>query len=1271
LADPIAPAPGLDPREQTQPVRQDATVGAPHPTPSPAASASNQVAPNDTVTVALPSAESDAIKKAAAGDRTTVLRSFGEYELLQEIDRGGMGIVFKARQKKLDRIVALKMILNGKLASADEVERFYAEAQAAAQLQHPGIVQVIEVGARATQHYYSMAYVEGKTLAARVAKGPLAAREAGRLVRLVAEAVDYAHQKGIVHRDLKPSNVLVDREGQPKVTDFGLAKRLRSDSNRTIAGTVIGTPSYMSPEQAAGKSDKVGPLADVYSLGALLYCLVTGRPPFNAASQAETMRQVLEREPVSPRQLNAAVDRDLETICLKCLQKEPAKRYHSAWALAEDLGHWLAQEPITARPVGRMERLVRWCRRNPALALSSASALLFLIVGIAGILYFGIEARSAARSAIAHQLLSDQERYDSEIKLAYEEWKEGLVTPMLNRLEKLKPQAPGDPDLRNFEWYYLQNLAHLDLRTFQGHTGPVRSVAYSPDGRWIASAGDDGIIRIWNAASGDVSQIPVKSGVIRSVAFSPDGGCLASAGGDNSVKLWNAKTGALLWTGSGHTGTARAVAFSPDGTRLVSGSEDRTLKIWEIGTGKCLRTLEGHVGGVSSVAFSPNGRWLASGGLAALDRQEKWLPAEVKVWEVSSGTEIRTLKGQPDGVWSVALSPDSSRLAAAGPDHSVNVWNVITGQLVATMRGHASNVLCVTFSSDSEASRLASSDDQGTIRVWDSTTGKELLLLGGHTGPVKGLAFSPDGWRLASGGYDSSVKLWDAKLGQDAISLRGSKKALAEVALSRDALLVASATPNGMVNIWDALTWKKHYTLSSDDKAPISKITFAPDGRRLAAVSDERRLIRIWDLATREEILGPFDCQERIWTLALSPDGRWLATAGEQNTVKLWDLATQGYSRTLQGTEQVIHSLIFDPNSRLLAGASESKDVILWNVASGQVSQTLQGHCQGVWALDFSSNGRYLASGSADRTVRIWDLSAGGPPLRLEETEEVCGVTFSSDDTRLVTARGSRHGSTLTIWDVTAQREILSLPRRPGKTQYLTFNSDLGRLACTIFGVGFGENAVVVWDARPPDGDALVLREARSFVHHLFATPLLRDAVLRRIDKEGTITQAVRLQARALAEHFPEDVERLHQGSRALVVQPGLRPEEYQRALRWAQAACCQACADPGHLSTLGMAHYRAGHYYLAIKRLTQAAQLTETKFLDFPPASHDPYVLRGPYPADLAFLAMAHYQVGDEEQARTALVRLRTLASRSPWASAKEAQALLREASATLSHPR
>jgi serine/threonine protein kinase len=308
---------------------------------------------------------------------------FGDFELLQEIARGGMGVVYRARQMTLNRIVALKMILSGRLATDEDITRFRTEAEAAARLQHPHIVAVHDVGAIDGQHYFSMDFIEGISLAQKLQNGPLPGRTAARYVRLIARAIHHAHKQGILHRDLKPSNILIDAEDEPHITDFGLAKRLGGDSGQTRTGVVLGTPSYMAPEQAAGKSQQLGPACDIYGLGAVLYELITGRPPFRAETPLDTVMQVMDRDPPPPRLLNSNIDHDLETICLKCLEKDPRRRYATAEALAEDLQRYLNDEPINARSFNVLDRLARTLVRSQHdFAFHTWSTMVLIFAGI-------------------------------------------------------------------------------------------------------------------------------------------------------------------------------------------------------------------------------------------------------------------------------------------------------------------------------------------------------------------------------------------------------------------------------------------------------------------------------------------------------------------------------------------------------------------------------------------------------------------------------------------------------------------------------------------------------------------------------------------------------------------------------------------------------------------------------------------------------------------------------------------------------------------------
>lgn len=374
---------------------------------------------------------------------------FGDYELLSPIARGGMGIVYKARQRRLNRIVALKMILGGEMASEEQVRRFYAEAEAAAKLDHPGIVPVYEVGRVGSQHFYSMAYVEGSSLSAELNHGPFPAREAARQMVAVALAIQYAHERGVIHRDLKPQNVLLDREGCPRVTDFGLARNVAVDSTLTATGQIMGTPGYMPPEQALGRIDQIRPASDVYSLGATLYHLLTGRPPFRAATPMDTIWQVLQTDPVPPRHYVADLPRDLETICLKCLQKPVERRYGSAREFAEDLQRFLKNEPILARPVSRWERLAKWARRRPAVAaLLSACVVAGIGYGLVGWYWYRnrperVRAEAEKANAIADLRTAEAEKLSAEAERLQREREKSALDADKSRLELQREAQKG------------------------------------------------------------------------------------------------------------------------------------------------------------------------------------------------------------------------------------------------------------------------------------------------------------------------------------------------------------------------------------------------------------------------------------------------------------------------------------------------------------------------------------------------------------------------------------------------------------------------------------------------------------------------------------------------------------------------------------------------------------------------------------------------------------------------------------------------------------
>ena len=629
----------------------------------------------DGTVAQTPAEQSDSSELSAA--RNSIVPG---YENLGELGRGGMGIVYKAKHLKLNRIVALKMILRGEHASRDALARFLAEAEAVAKLQHPNIVQIHDSGTHNGLPYFTLEFIDGGTLAAAVRENPLTATDAARLVEQIARGMQYAHEHGVVHRDLKPDNVLLSFSGKPKapapttvasglplnevvpkIADFGLAKILgepgaaaAGDEGLTHTGAVMGTPGYMSPEQARG--DKaIGPATDIWALGAILYRLVTGRAPFVGASYHEVIRQVIHEDPISPSQLFPGLPRDVATICLKCLHKDPARRYASAAALADDLTRWLKGEPIHARPVGSVERGVKWVRRNAVVSAAALAVMLAMAVGtgVSWWKYREAKAQEAfakgettkaenAQAAEAERvkerdvalakeaervkerdaaLAKEAERVKerdaalataadrakdlkyqlgtSSLLLANAAYENGDVTSARERLDKVPTEQ------RKFEWHYLARQAEGGIFTLKGHTHIVSSVAFSPDGTRIVTGSEDKTAKVWDARSGaPVLDLKGHTGVVMSVAYSPDGTRIVTGSVDKTAKVWDARTGASLLDLKGHAYLVSSVAFSPDGTRIVTGSWDKTAKVWDARSGAPVLDLKGHTHIVSSVAYS-------------------------------------------------------------------------------------------------------------------------------------------------------------------------------------------------------------------------------------------------------------------------------------------------------------------------------------------------------------------------------------------------------------------------------------------------------------------------------------------------------------------------------------------------------------------------------------------------------------------------------------------------------------------------------------------
>jgi WD40 repeat protein/serine/threonine protein kinase len=1065
-------------------------------------------APLPGITASAPSSGSSPTARA---EPEPVGATVGPYKLLERIGDGGMGVVYMADQlRPVRRRVALKIIKPG-MDSRQVIARFEAERQALAMMDHPGIARVLDAGTTdAGRPYFAMELVKGVPITDYCDANNLTPRERLGLFVQVCQAVQHAHTKGVIHRDLKPTNILVtlhDGVPVPKVIDFGIAKATGGASHQLTEKTLfthfaqmIGTPLYMSPEQAELSGLDVDTRSDVYSLGVLLYELLTSTTPFDKkrlgeAALDEVRRIIREEEPprpstrvgtllgetltavsakrkTDPGRLGRSMRGELDWIVMKALEKDRTRRYATADGLAADVQRYLNDEAVQACPPSAAYRFRKFARRNKRALASAAVLALAAVVGVTTLAVSTVMVSRANKDLSASLLreraatdLQRREAYFQRITVAHRELSTDSRDAALRALEEC-PQ-----DLRAWEWYYLARACKVEPLVIRDGA-EVSGVGFSPNGDQLASAGGDGAIRIRDSRTGQlIREFHAHDRGASSVAFHPHGLHLASAGADGFVKVWELASGQEVFRGPCDAlrkfGAGYTVAFSPlDGRRLAAGSEG-AVRVWDWKKnqpGVPEHVFSGHESHSIPVTFSDDGRRLATGGV--------WQGQNI--YDAETGLRLCTGPAHYHPVTALAFSPGGKSLATGSLGRSVKLWDTATGKVLHECP-HTGNVLGVAFSLDGE--RLFSAGEDKTVRVWDARTGREVLGLRGHTDSTGCVAFSPQGARLASASLDGTIRLWDATPlregeGEENTFARHGTE-VRSIAVSPGGERIASAGHGGIVKLWDAANEQKILEIASHTVL-VWSVAWHPNGQRIAmAGSDGGRqfAVKVWDARNGREqyvIRSDGDKIAVPFTVAAfgpSPDGLYLVTGKLDGAVQVWDAHTGKRVRQLGTHDREVRGVVFSPNGKHLASASGDGQIKLWDAAGLEQEQQprlpplrarVPGPCLNV---AFSPDSRRIASGGAGNTVKVWDVQSGAELQILSgHSGDVYTVAFSPHDGGRWIASGGED-SLVKIWDSRTGKEVLSFPGHTGLVCSLAFNLDGKRLYS-----GSRDTTVKVWD---------------------------------------------------------------------------------------------------------------------------------------------------------------------------------------------------------------
>lgn len=1044
----------------------------------------------------------------------TVRGTLGDFEILEEIGRGGMGVVYEARQMSLDRRVALKVLPFAAILDERQLTRFKNEARAAASLHHNNIVHVYSVGCERGVHYYAMEYVPGRTLAAIIRElrsreqsdgsprgrasasqksdingselsdnpsnasgsssamhsvedeitasfsGTTASRTQANYFRWVAhlgwqaaEGLEHAHQLGVIHRDIKPSNLMTDSTEHLWITDFGLALT-RTDSDLTVSGDVIGTLRYMSPEQAGGSTHSLDYRTDIYSLGVTLYELLCLRPAFAKTDRLELLEQILKDEPRPLRHVRKTIPRDLALIVQTAMSKDPATRYRTAQAMADDLQRFLRQQPVLATSPTVGQRLVKWCRRYRSIVTTAAVSVLILIAVSMLLMSRSIYRERALRKQ-AQQAQHDLERtelesrrtaYASDIMLASRAWEDGDVPQFKKLLDGLIP-SPEQKDLRGFEWYYLEHLLHNNYSELMAHHGSAYTAVCSSDGQWLATSGEDCRIFIYETKTWRcTATLQTSQQEINGLAFSHENRLLAACGDDGTVWLIDLQTQRPIRKITTHDGESYSAVFAQDDRYLFTCGDSPVVHRWEVSTGKAAGDLTGHARAVEAMAMSPDGHLLAT---ASSDYT-------ARLWDMRTLQCLGELAQHDNVLSSVDFSCDGQYLATGSVDRTVCLWDVATQRLLATIPS-VDAVQCLTFARD--ANQLAIGDRGGTLRVWqvedvrgthesgdDRNSNRPpnrsiVTVHHSHTGRIYSATFAPDG-KLISAGEDGQVVAWNSDSSQ-------FRHELSTHHPIRDATFAAGGrylVGAGLgLHLVDAETGETVSTLR-DPAIWWTQVVTANDRNVMAACSKNGD-VEFLDVTRNTPLRSWQYAQDGEATLdiALDPSRRYIAIncwISPADTIVVLDTATGRVISEIPALGTM--SMAFSPREPLLVFGSQN-DVFGWDTRAERIVFRWKGHRSTIRSMTFSLDGRWLATASNDRSVRIWDMNKRHFKHELRgHRDAVRTVAFWPDGQTLLSAGDDGR---VIAWQVVTGRELLELARFPGAVWKVAVSPDRQKLA--------------------------------------------------------------------------------------------------------------------------------------------------------------------------------------------------------------------------------